>query len=188
MTPEQELMQKIKAACDPWILDAINRTPFPAALLAAITANESGGNPAAARFEPAVMGQLAMVLTGRRANYGTIGAQDIADYIVTAGSVAAADVARTLINLSTSYGPTQIMGYEALAGKYGIADLSNLQKHYPRAVAMLEDFRKRFDIATDGSDWAEFFDCWNTGRPHAQTADPQYISRGLARMTLYTTL
>ena len=186
MTPEQELMQKIKAACDPWIAAAIAGTPFPAALLAALTANESGGNPAAARFEPAVMGQLAMTLTGRRANFGTIGAQDLLDELGVVTDPRT--IVRQLMNLATSYGPTQIMGYEALAGHYDIADLSNLQKHYPRAVAMLEDFRKRFDIATDGSDWAEFFDCWNTGRPHAQTADPMYISRGLARLTLYNTL
>lgn len=188
MTPEQELMAKIKTTCGPWIDAAVEGTPYPATLLAALTANESGGDPAVTRFEPAVLGQLALTVIGRKANFGALGGEDIGTYVrdEIPGDLAA--LVKLLVNLATSWGPMQIMGYEALADHYSFSDLPTLDKHYPHAIPMLEDFRKRFDISITGNAWGQFFDCWNTGRPHAKTFDPQYVPRGLDRMNLYGTL
>jgi len=51
----------------------------------------------------------------------------------------------------------------------------------------LADFaaRNTLDLTRD---FSQLFDCWNTGRPHAPTADPQYIPNGLRRMELYKAL
>jgi hypothetical protein len=183
MTPEQELMTKIKTDCGPWIKDAIDGTPYPAELLAAITANESGGDPRAQRFEPKVFGHLAQVLVGQKANYGAIGGEDLAGQLPKG----IRDAILQLMSYATSYGPTQIMGYEALVGGYNVAELPNLQTHYRHAVKMLEDFDKRYQLSAR-NEWGLFFHCWNDGSPTAPTEDPAYTSRGLDRMGIYKLL
>ena len=183
MTPEQELMTKIKTDCGPWIKDAIDGTPFPAELLAAITANESDGDPTKQRFEAKVFGQLAQVLVGQKANYGAIGGEDLAGQLPQG----IRDAILQLMSLATSYGPMQIMGYQALAGGYDVAELPDLQTHYRRAVKILEDFDKRYQLSAR-SQWGLFFHCWNAGSPTAPTYDPTYTSRGLDRMGIYRLL
>jgi hypothetical protein len=201
MTPEQQLMTKIKSQCGSWIDEAIAGTPYPAALLAALTANESGGDPQESRFEPKVFADLALVAIGRKANYGAIGRTNLIDWCSPSDPDrpprSFSDALLALVNLATSWGPTQIMGYQALAGGYALSELPNLQTHFKHTVAMLEDFRTRFQIVASQApggpspwpnSWADFFRCWNTGRPDGQTADPQYVARGLDRMTIYGSL
>lgn len=184
MTPELELMQRVKIVCGDHIDAAVRGTVYPAALLAALTANECGGNPGEVRFEPNVLWPLTFTLIGRKANYGAIGGRDIEEFIPA--SFGPKESAIALVNLASSWGPTQIMGYEALAWHVSLSEIAQLEKHYPYTVRMLEDFRKRFGLpGGSGADFTAYFDCWNTGRVHARTADPQYIPNGLARMGLY---
>ena len=190
MTPEQELMAKVKASCGPWIDAAVAGTVYPASLLAALTANESGGDPGKSRFEPRVCGQLASVIVGHQANFGSIGAQDLkawCDPPAPSQRRAFDQSLLALVNLATSWGPTQIMGYQALAGGYDLGELPNLNLHYPHAVAMLEDFRKRWKLSPPANDpdVASYFHCWNGGSPEAQTTDSLYIPNGLSRKALY---
>ena len=199
---DPELMAAIREKYGSFIDAAVEGTPFPASLLAALVANESGLNESAARFEPAVFGELAFVLTGRKAAFGSIGAQDLGEWLgrvsmdkSNGGRLSPqAAVVLALQNLATSWGPTQIMGYQAVAGKYDLSELPNLQTHFHRAVAMLEDFGRRFNIRQPDS-FADFpavaqiyFTCWNTGSPNGKTFDPHYAANGLARMSLYEEL
>lgn len=196
MTAEQELMQKIKTTCGPWIMEAIALTPsgtaaYPAALLAALTANESGGDPKVTRFESSVFAQLAQVLVGHKANFGAIGAEDLEEAVWPEVGTGLKPAMVSLLNFATSWGPTQIMGYQALAGHYDLAELPNLHTHYKHVIETLEDFRRRFKLPIIGVPalvWEPFFHCWNAGSPDGKTFDPNYTSRGLDRMTLYTTL
>lgn len=155
--------------------------------LAALTANESAGNPNASRFEPAVLGHLVQVWLGRQANYGAITNRDLHG-VVPALEAASISVS-LLVDLATSWGLVQIMGYESIAFQTpnGVADLKNPVSELPIACRMLAQFAERngLDLATN---FSELFDCWNTGRPHAPTADPHYIPNGLARMQLYENL
>jgi hypothetical protein len=193
---EIELMQKIKSVCGSWIDEAVADSIYPASFLAALTANESGGDPAVSRLEPKVFSDLSAVLIGVKPAYGSIGGADLLTYVLGTTSAAIGRVVQNAVtslrHLATSWGPTQIMGYQALAGHYDMADLPNLQKHYVHAIAMLEDFRRRFSLpagpSNDSLTWSEFFRCWNTGRPNGQTADPTYVGNGLNRMDLYRTL
>lgn len=205
---DAELMQGIRTKYGAFIADAVAGTPFPAALLAALVANESGLNEQAARFEPKVLGDLALVLIGRKAAFGALGAQDIGNWLAgvnMAGGNGArlspqAAVVLALANLATSWGPTQIMGYQAVAGGYALSELTGLRTHFRRAVALLEQFRKQFDLPSDAlagqvvrlatryADYAAYFHCWNAGSPGAPTFDPDYPGKGLARMALYESL
>lgn len=198
MTPEQILMSKVKSECGEWIDAAVKNTTIPDSFLAALTANESGGDVAAVRFEPQVFANLALVLIGRRANFGSIGAQDLESLCAPShdGGVPLtfAQSSLVLVNLASSWGPTQIMGYHALEGNYPLSDLPSLQKHYPRALQLLAAFRKQWGdkIPTWDDDpvaaATALFRCWNTGKPDGVTYDPLYVSHGLDRMTIYATL
>ena len=193
MTPDEQLMQAIEAKYGGYIAEAVAGTPFPAALLAALVANESGLNEQAARFEHSVVGDLLLVLVDRKPNFGSITKAKLIDWIPAGFTIG--QVALSLANLATSWGPTQIMGYQALAGGFPLSELTNLQKHFGHTVGMLDDFQKRFNIpdaatvmGKDGTSIGEFFHCWNSGRPNGQTADPNYTAKGLARMQLYEAL
>lgn len=197
MTPDQVLMAHVKDVCGSFIVEAVKSTPYPPALLAAITANETGGDATKTRFEAAVFGKLAKVMlsleAAHPAMYGSIGAQDLYKWVVSP-SRKFADSLLSLVNLATSWGPTQIMGYEALAGDFPLSEISNLNTHYSHVVNMLNEFQKRWHISTqiaNGPTFANaeaFFRCWNTGGPTGQTADPAYVQNGFNRMSIYENL
>lgn len=175
---DQELMQNIKAQWGALFVQVTQDSAIKPAFLAALTANESAGNPAASRYEPRVLGELAEVFVGRKANYGTITTAELAGISVD-----------YMIALATSWGLVQIMGYEVIPFKTvnGVQDLKSPVTELPIACRMLADFGTRFSLDL-GSNYSELFACWNTGRPHAPTADPAYIPNGLKRMELYAAL
>lgn len=199
MTPEETLMARVRDGCGGFIAEAVKGTPYPASLLAALTANESGGDATKTRFEPAIFAKFGQIVTalaaGHEARYGAIGAQDLLKWCAPvspdnrAGRSFAESVL-SMVNLATSWGPTQIMGYEALAGGFPLSELTNLDWHFRHTVAMLDIFRRRWNLIQSAvqTNWSNFFRCWNTGRPDGQTADPQYVANGLARMAIYESL
>lgn len=172
-----ELMQTIKTKWGALLTQVTQTETIPPAFLAALTANESAGNAGASRYEPRVLGDLAEVVLAIKPTYGSI----------TTAQLAGASL-EYLHDLATSFGLVQIMGYEVLFFETpnGVGDLKNPVTELPIACRMLADFRRRFAI--EETDYGPLFDCWNTGRPHAPTADPKYIPNGLARMTLYESL
>lgn len=191
---ELELMQSIKEDYGMAIENICHTSSLPPAFLAALIANESGGDPNAKRFEPHVLAALWEVLLGRTANYGSIGGQDLLQYICKLTETPPrvpqslpTDAFSRLDALATSWGLTQILGYEIFAFSTLIPDVGKLQTtqgNLGTAVMMLAQFAERWqlDLATD---FQQLFDAWNTGRPHAQTADPEYIPNGLVRMAIY---
>ena len=191
---DQELMQAIKTRWGALLDSAAQTTSVPESFLAALVANESGGNPDAKRFEPAVFAALAEVLLGRKAAYGSLGGIDIRRFVLpaeVASGMATIDagkcieVVERLESLATSWGLLQVMGYEAIPFHLGgPGALQSPASEMPIALKMLAQFASHNGLDL-GKDFAELFDCWNTGRPHAPTADPQYIPKGLARKTIY---
>jgi hypothetical protein len=196
---DQELMQAIK---DQWgeLLRSIAATcSIPESFFAALIAGESRGEPHATRFEPKVLGDLAAVLLGKKSAYGSIGAQDLLVYVVPDSvslGQSSVGVQRTLFtvainrlaSLATSQGLVQIMGYESLPFHLsGPAALQSPASELPIAVEMLVQAASH-DGLDLSKDFSQMFDVWNTGRPHAPTADPNYIRNGLARMQIYQEL
>jgi hypothetical protein len=203
-----ELMQRIKANYGAAIATATQASSVKPSLVAALVANESGGRSDAKRFEPAVLAALWEVLLGRKAAYGSIGAADLIQFVTrdAAAALRAAqslptDAFQRLDALATSWGLTQIMGYEVLdrtstPGGRWLNSASGIDTFVafaapdaslPVTVKMLAQFAGRWELSL-ADDAAELLNCWNTGRPHAQTADPNYVPNGLARMKLYESL
>jgi hypothetical protein len=203
MDTNTPLMTKIRASYGAAIAEACRLSSVPPAFLAAMVANESGGNPGAKRFEKAVLASLWEVLLARSTNFGSLKRDDVLRFLVPAPVILAAGSSGTFVastaggtpqlpdsmlrldSLATSFGLTQIMGYEAIAFHLdGVARLADPAGELPITIKMLTQFAERFalNLATD---FSELFDCWNTGRPHATTFDPNYIPNGLARMAIY---
>jgi hypothetical protein len=185
---DQELMQSIKTKWGAVIEAACTASSVPPAFLAALVANESGGNPDAKRFEPGVLAQLFAVMLNRKAFYGSISRDNIIAFGQQVSSTLNMQFIVALDQLSTSWGLVQIMGYEVIAlHTNGVAALQSPDSEMGVATRMLADFARRYQLDL-AKDFSQMFDCWNTGRPHSPTADPNYIPNGLARMELYKAL
>lgn len=196
---EQSLMASIREKYSPSILPACQATPFPASLLAAITANETGIDPTKTRFESSVFVELGQVLAGWRPNFGSIGAQDIEAFVMFPDTIypKPSRVLTDLMNLATSWGPTQILGYEVLGFRgsvlvegyrNSIATLTRLDTHYTTAVALLAQFKREFHLPDPAVDASGYFHCWNSGSPGGRTFDPNYAANGIRRMKIYESL
>lgn len=206
MDANLELMQTIRAQWGDAIVLACASSSVPPSFVAALIANESGGNPGAKRFEKGVLVALWEVLLGRAPAFGSIKRDDLLRFLcpapkpilpgtnisisaTTVGGVPALpDSMLRLDGLATSYGLTQVMGYEAVALHLdGFTRLASPAGELPVTLNMLADFAHRFALDLR-ADFSELLDCWNSGRPHAPTADPRYIPNGLARMQIYQEL
>lgn len=199
---EHALMSRI---CERWrrgILQATRNSSVSPCFLAALTANESGGEPAAQAFEPGIYRRLQAVASGREPAFGTIVAKDlIAAADSGFGPLAASspgcfpdeiDVSKLeetaqeqlLRKLATSWGLTQIMGYQVIGRQVTLEDLLEPESHYQFAVLLLEELGRRFGLKLS-RDYESLFRSWNTGHPEGKTFDPDYVSRGMLRMELY---
>jgi hypothetical protein len=183
------------------ITAAISDSAVPASFVAALTANESGGDPAARAFEPGIFKELQAVLSGQEPRWGSLVAEDLRHAVATELEVQSGQShaiqnspvsglsaqEEALRQLATSWGLTQIMGYHIIHRGRTIQDLLNPLTHYRLAVELLEEFGKRFrlDLSADAE---ALFRTWNTGRPDGKTADPAYALRGIQRMRIYTAI
>jgi hypothetical protein len=210
--PDDRLMERVRERCGAAIFQATALSSVPPEFLAALVANESAGVATAARFEPAVYRHLAELSQGSRRAYGSVSAPsleaEVADLLhpkapsfheryLDAGfsSLAAPALAHSseeaLRELATSWGYTQIMGYH-LIGRAGpdkieagtVQDLLDPEFHFRLALTLLAEFAAHFELNL-AVEFHEMFCCWNTGRPDGSTFDPDYITKGLARMAIY---
>lgn len=186
----EQLMATIRTRWGATIAYACRNSAVPPHFLAALIANESGGDASVKRFEAAVLVSLWNVLTGRKATFGSIGRQDLLDYLIPSASgilgglqgVALGAVTR-LDGLATSWGLTQIMGYNFL-GVVEPAALADPVRNMNLALGLLEQFSNRWSL-DPSKDFEQLFRCWNTGRPDGATYDPKYPDKGILRLEIY---
>jgi hypothetical protein len=199
--PERALMLQIYEKWHGYMRQATRNSSVPEPFVAALTANESGGDPVARAFEPAIFRQLLAVIRGQESRWGSLVAADLrrvaeggfqapseesgATQNNERSSVAAQQQA--LRELATSWGLTQIMGYQLIHRKRTLKDLLSPLSHYEIAVELLEEFGKRFRLNIP-EDAEALFRAWNTGRPDGKTSDPDYALRGIRRMRIYNAI
>jgi len=202
---EQRLVAQVYERCRGAISEACESSSVPPEFLGALTANESGGDARAARFEPAVFRHLAAVVSGQSPSYGAIHADDLraelasvlhpkaddfhAHFLPPAfGANHRASLAALpdegLRELATSWGYTQIMGYHMVGRAGTVRDLLDPAFHYRVAIELLAEFAAAFQLDLT-REFSEMFSCWNTGRPYGKCYSPRYVENGLHRMELY---
>ncbi len=198
-------MRRVFACCGEHLREACKYSSVPERFLAALVANESGGNRKATRFEPAVYRHLKAVADGAAPAYGGIGRESLDAEIEAmlhpkAGSFHAvylnasftadhaAELAATrdeaLRDLATSWGFTQIMGYHMVGRDGTPRDLLEPPFHFHLALVLLGEFAERYQLDLT-REFEEMFRCWNTGQPYGETFDPAYVKTGLCRMEVY---
>ena len=209
LSAERRLVQRVFDRCNETIEEACAKSAIPGEFLGALAANESGGYGTATRFEPAVYRHLAAVAQGQRPAYGSINLAaldgEVAQLLppddaavlharyMTPGfaEIHSSEIGEAtdaaLRELATSWGYTQIMGYHMVGRAGGVRQLLDPHFHFRMAVWLLAEFALDYhlDVARD---FAEMFCCWNTGRPHGRTFDPDYAAKGLRRMEIYRQL
>ena len=205
---EYRLVRRVFARCDGFIQEACGSSSVRPEFLGALTASESGGNPAAVRFEPSVYRHLKAVAAGESPRYGGICAQALCEELAevlhpktgefhekflnslfTASQ--ASELSRladeALRELASSWGFAQIMGFHVL-GRHGtVRDLLEPRFHYHLANQLLAEFAESYQLDL-AREFEELFRCWNTGRPDGRTTDPAYVENGLMRMEIYRAL
>ncbi len=190
-----ELMQSLKAQYRATIAAAAAVSSVPAAFLAALVANESGGNANAKRFEPHVLAALWEVLLGRKEAYGSIARLSVVGYVTGVSVPPSSSIAATLPAnafqrvdaLATSWGLTQIMGYHALEFGTTIDDLKTPATGMRITTLMFAAFSRSFQLDL-AKDFEALLRCWNGGHPTAPTFDPNYVPNALRRMDLWNSL
>jgi len=205
---ERRLVQRVFTRCDGFIQEACRSSSVRAEFVGALTANESGGDPAAVRFEPSVYRHLKAVAAGESPRYVGICAQELGEELAEVlhpktgdfhekflNSLFRADQAgelsrladEALRELASSWGFVQIMGYHVM-GRHGtVRDLLQPRFHYHLANQLLAEFAQSYQLDL-GREFEELFHCWNTGRPDGRTTDPAYAENGLMRMEIYRAL
>jgi hypothetical protein len=202
---DRQLMQSIFSAWPGPIATAVAGTAVPAELVAALVANESGGNASVKRFEPATFEHLCEVLAGKRTLFAPPGisrplAQSdlllfvVGDQTKSADQLIAAagtideffkQAMARVAELATSFGLVQIMGWHWIEFRRPASTRPEDQLAF--AAVLLTYFANKYtlDLAANA---AKLFSCWNTGEPGGHTYDPQYVPNGLARMELYRSI
>ena len=205
---ERDLMLRIFDQCHGHILAASANSPILPEFLAGLTANESGGNAQARRFEPGVFEHLKDVAQRRATQFGAIRAKDLEEaeraveaikspeyHVRFLNTVFAATHALSISELqedalrvfASSWGYTQVMGYHLIGRKGSIEDLCNPNTHYDYAIGLLGEFIRQFRL-DPGKDLESLLHCWNSGRPSGKTFDPAYVPNGLRRSAIYREL
>lgn len=149
--------------------------PYP--YLMSLIQMESGGRkPAGKRFEPHVFEQLKAVRDGGREAYENVTPGHLAD---------ASDDA--LRNLSTSWGPFQLMGYKCILLKVQIRDIRGNEAIRFGVDWINQTYGKRLKQG----DFEDAFHLHNTGKLYPkdgkpQTFHPDYVARGIHLMQHYS--
>lgn len=206
-SPEASLMKLISTRFGALIAESVAGTRLPAAFLAALIANESAGDANAKRFEPKHFAEIMLVLSAQKVGFDptglsrVLGPNEILRYVSPDPAIAGVrltfqqSLARA-VQLSTSWGLTQIMGWNFLE-----QDRTNWLPPAPdkqlQMTMILLTIRASFwhlDVGADpargaGGDHEKLFASWNAWVPDpAKTYDPQYCAKGLSRMAIYDTI
>ena len=175
-------MRSIHETCGRLIAEATAGDAGVSALLAAITANESGGCRQTFRFDPANFQKLAGLLNGSEPKLDGLTRVQLEKHLSAARSDA--DRRDLLKKLAGLHGYTQIAGYYSIVWKAPLEALIEKSRHFTFALLLLERFCRKFQL-DPAVHAAELGRCWNTGHPNGRTRSPLYSWRLQQRIKLY---
>ena len=135
----------------------------------------SGHRPASSRFEHHVYNKLLDLRSGKIENYGIIEQSDITD---------ATDEA--LLNLASSWGPFQLMGYKCIQLGINISQMRGENAIY-WGIKWID---MTYGTYLRKNEYENAFHIHNTGREYpvdgnVSTSNPDYVKRGLQYMKYF---
>jgi len=172
-------MERIREACGREIAEATGGDPARSALLAAITANESGGSRQAYRFAPANHLRLQGLLKGAESKVDGLKRAQLEKAL----SIAHSESEKTTLlqKLAGLHGYTQLAGYFTILWKVPMESLTHKSRHFELAVQRLNQLCEEFQL-DPGKNAAELGRYWN---PYAPGRSAMYGWRLQVRMELY---
>lgn len=170
---DRRLMRRVYLCWGRLVRSVCQSSPFPPEFLAALLANESGGDASLSHFHPSIHQRLLAVQSGELLHYAGV-TRDELDRM-SEGELAAC---------ASSWGLTQIMGYRVLRLGETPRRLLDPEFNLRQAVRMLGIFAERVHAGLL-RDFENLFRCWITGRPDGITTDPEYVEKGVRRLNVY---
>jgi hypothetical protein len=140
-------------------------------LKALIVLECSGKKPAGQRFEQRVYKKLKEVQNGKRSSY---------EFVTRRQIRGCSDAA--LRNLSTSWGPFQIMGYKCIRMGIMIQDLRG-DESIRWGIKWINN---EYGNLIRNKEYEKCFRLHNTGSVNGKTHDPNYVSNGLLHFDYFT--
>lgn len=90
----------------------------------------------------------------------------------------------TLLELGSSYGLTQIEGYNLADFKHTIAEANDPAMHFTVAAELLARNIEQFGLDPQ-KDFMELANTWNSGSPTSKTVPPEYAQNVVRRMEIW---
>lgn len=175
-------MRSIHENCGQVIAEATGGDAVVNSLLAAITANESGGSRQAFRFVPENHQRLIEFLNGGGSQLHGVTRAQVEKRLSAAGSEV--ERAALLKKLAGLHGYTQIPGYYSIIWKAPVEELAEKTRHFVFAMLLVERICKEFEL-DPAVHPVELGRCWNAGHPNGRTRSALYSWRLQERMKLY---
>ena len=175
-------MRWIREACGREIAEAAEGDPIRSALLAAITANESGGSRQAYRFAPANYERLLGLLAGNETKVDGVTRAQLEKRLNAVKKES--DRALLLKQLAGLHGYTGLPGYLSIVWKEPLEALTEKDRHFQLAAQRLEDVCRQFEL-DPAKHAAEIGRCWNAGCPNGRMRLAMYSWRLQERIRLY---
>lgn len=175
-------MRAIRENCGASIAEASGSDAAWGALLAAITANESGGCRQTYRFAPENHQRLIALLEGRETKVDGVTRMQLEKRLSAAGSDA--ERVALLKKLAGLHGYMQIAGHHSIVWKATLEALVEKERHFQFAMLLLKGYCEEFGLEP-ARHAAELGRCWNAGHPNGATRSPLYSWRLQERMRVW---
>ena len=178
---DYSLLRSIRKVCGREIEEAVEGDPRRCAVLAALTANGSGGSAGARRFSPALYENLRQKLQGVRLPAVLASRRELERYLKKHGQGSERDGLRRLGSL---YGYTLIPGYHCARWKIRLEELKDASSHFFHANRLIEDYRGKYRLDLE-EDLARLGHLWAGEQGLGGTKTSMYVGRLRMRVDLY---
>ena len=176
------LMKSIYDSCRRDIGRAVRGDPEEHALLAALTANGSGGYSKACRFSPTLHDALSGRLKGLRSSLPLVPRRDLERYLET--FPAAGDREAALRQLASFHGLTQVAGFHCARWGVSVDELLDDSTHFVLAARLIAEFRAKSDLKLE-RDLPALGRRWTAGRGLRDSGVSMYVGRLKMRFDIY---
>ena len=179
---DYSLLRSIRKVCGREIEEAAEGDPRRCSVLAALTANGSGGSPDARRFSPVLYENLRQKLQGgERLPTVLASRREMESYLKKYGQGSEQDTLRLLGSL---HGCTLIAGYHCARWKIPLDELKDASSHFFHANRLIEDFCSKYRLDPE-ADLARLGHLRAAEQGLGGTKTSMYVGRLRMRVDLY---
>ncbi len=152
------------------------------ALLAALSANGSGGYSKACLYSPTLHDALSRRLEGRRSSLPVVPRRDLEQYLEAFGTATGREA--SLRRLASFHGSTLVAGFHCVRWGVSIDELLDDSTHFVLADRLIEEFCTKRNLKLE-RDLPALGHLWTTGRGLRNSGVSMYVGRLRMRFDIY---